>query len=51
MRALLALIPSPLGGEGQGEGMSAAITLSCILSPQGRGENNPAPHPLGVFSL
>ncbi len=39
-------IPSPLGGEGQGEGMSVVITLSCVLSPQGRGEKDHSPHPI-----
>src|SRR5712691_5526665 len=33
--------------------MSAAITLSCVLSPQGRGKKAHSPHPISwcVFSI
>ena len=45
-------IPSPLAGEGQGEGAAALVTLSCILPPQGGGENQALLNPyLGVLSL
>jgi len=36
-------VPSPLVGEGQGEGVAARGTLSCVLSPQGREEKKKAP--------
>ena len=38
-------VPSPLVGEGQGEGAATYGTLSCILSPQGRGEKEDVPRP------
>ena len=43
---------SPLAGESQREGALWAITLSCILSPQGRGgRRDTLDPPLGLFSL
>ena len=45
-------VPSPLAGEGQGEGAAALVTLSCILPHRGGGEKQALLNPhLGVLSL
>ena len=50
--ALCCQVLTPLVGESQREGVVAAFTLSCVLSPQGRGENWALHTPyLGGFSL
>jgi len=37
--------PSPLMGEGRGEGDQRSFPLTSILSPKGRGESIFPPHP------